>query len=281
MSNDQPDFIIVGPPKCATTWIYDCLKEHPDIFMPETDSVNYFDMNFHRDLEWYLEFFDDADNSQVVGEESPQYFFDINCAERISKENPDVKIIMCLRNPMKRSFSHYWHEKKKNKILYDFNQVLDIYPIYHDWLSPGFYHQHLKRFKKYFPEENIEILVFDDLKEDDEEFIQSIFDFIDVKPEFKPSLLDEKSNSASGQINRNYQILQKFIRDNFPRFVVKIARPVHRKIHGFFRDDSEYKQGMDNEMRKKLEKVYIEDTRKLSEEIGRDLSNWFKYHELD
>ena len=280
MRHNLPDFVIVGPPKCATTWMYECLGEHPDVYMPDTDSVNYFDMNFHRDIEWYSQHFEDAETPDIVGEESPQYLFDINATERMSNDNPDTKLIMCLRNPMKRAFSHYWHEKKKNRILYDFEDALEIYPIYHDWISPGFYYQHLKRFKQHFPEENIKVLIFDDLKEDDESFIQEIFEFVGADPDFRPSLLDEKSNSASGQINRNYQIVQNFILENAPEIIVKSARPVHRKIHGFFRDNSEYEEGMSEEMRKKLEEVYIEDIRKLSDEIGRDLSHWFDHHDF-
>jgi len=43
-----PDFIIAGPQKCATTWMYHCIYEHPQVLMPETDAVNYFNMNYHK-----------------------------------------------------------------------------------------------------------------------------------------------------------------------------------------------------------------------------------------
>ena len=79
----------------------------------------------------------------------------------IPEENRAAKIIVCLRNPVERAFSHFWHERKKKKYNFDFSEVLRTYDLFSSLLEPGFYAEHIERFLGYFPREQILCQLFD------------------------------------------------------------------------------------------------------------------------
>ena len=194
--NPLPDFIIVGPQKSATTWLYECLYEHPEICMPETDSVHYFDMNYHKGTEWYQDFFSEYENEQLIGEETPSYIRGEMVPERMVETLPDVKVIFTLRNPVNRAFSHWWHEKSKNKHSFQFAEIFENYDLYQNWVVPGFYYQHLMRYQKHMPKRNIKICIFDDLIENDLKYIQDVYSFLNVDDDYVPTLIGQKTNEG-------------------------------------------------------------------------------------
>jgi len=85
----------------------------------DAKGVHYFDTSYHKDTAWYFAHFAsqaERDNhaakvghKAVVGEASPYYLFHPGCAERMAKTIPDTKIIVLLRNPVKRAISHHLH----------------------------------------------------------------------------------------------------------------------------------------------------------------------------
>jgi len=271
---NKPDFIILGPPKAATTWVYECLKEHPEVYMPETDQISYFNINYHKGEEWYLEHFEEAEESQVVGEESLLYIKNVKAPERIAKDYEDVKLIFILRNPIDRAFSHYWHEKKKDKIKYSFDQILEIHDLFESWAVTGFYYTHIQRYLEHFDRDQMKIMIFDDLVENDEEFISEIFEFVDVDPEYRPSFLDDKVNEAGVEWMKPYKLGKEFLKRNLSERQIKALMPVHKGFKGLFASKSEYEKGMDDEIRTELEKVFEEEVDELSRFLDRDLSHW-------
>jgi len=118
--NSLPDFVVIGPQKCATTWMYRGLQEHPEISMPKTDAVNYFSMYYHQGDNWYEQSFDPSQNTPIVGEVSRSYVRDDAVPHRLRKHLPTAKLILSVRNPADRAYSHYWHEKSKGKLSFEF-----------------------------------------------------------------------------------------------------------------------------------------------------------------
>jgi len=278
-----PDFLIVGPQKCATTWHYKCLYEHPQILMPETTFVHYFDMFYQKDELWYRNHFSKYDGESDVGEVTRTYIRDEMAPERIAETLPDVKLIFTLRDPVDRAFSHWWHEKSKNKHSFAFKEVFENYDLYQNWVVPGFYHQHLTRFSQYFSEEQIKICFFDDLVKNDLAYIQDVYSFLDVDNEYVPSLVDEKVNQGRFRgIDRMsiYSSAASVYKKMAPRAAIDAVRPLHRGLREILASQTEYEEGMDEDTRKRLEEHYIEDTRNLADDVGRDLSHWLQYHDL-
>ena len=62
-----PDFIIIGAQKCGTSTLFSHLRKHPDIHLPKKKQLLFFDENYSKGLEWYLNFFNDKKNSAHCG----------------------------------------------------------------------------------------------------------------------------------------------------------------------------------------------------------------------
>lgn len=186
----------VGPQKTATTWVFQCLREHPEIIAPHADAIHYFSMFYHRGRAWYLDQFPDGPSAGKLYDPTPNYFRSPEVPARIYRENPEAKIIVCLRHPVERAFSHYWHEKKKGRFNFRFEEVLENYDLFTNWLEPGFYSTHLTRIYDFFPKSQVLIQFFDDLETDPAAFLKELLEFLEIDAGFQPSVLGRKVNAA-------------------------------------------------------------------------------------
>jgi hypothetical protein len=283
VSVQGPDFIIAGTQKTGTTWLFDCLQEHPDILMPKKgnnrpDSLNYFDgMNYHRGESWYLSHFEHYNGEHLVGEETPSYIRSLSAPKRIAQTYPDVDLLFCVRNPIDRAFSHYWHLKSRNKISVDFEACLNSPDFYQDWVVPGFYNHHIQRYLEYFNKKQIYILFFDDLVQDDHAYIKNVYKLLDVDDSFAPSRLDEKENQAwaSGSL---YRKAAYHFSKNAPQTLIETIRPIHELYQRVLLSQSEYNEGPPLDVHQELAKIYESDVSNFSEYTDRDLNHWLTHN---
>lgn len=282
-----PDFFWIGPQKSASTWAYRCFAEHPEIYVHEVDdmtglggdALHYFDIHYNKGPDWYEQFFQSYKGEKVVGDTTPSYIRSPKAAERIASDVPGAKIIACLRNPIDRAFSHYWHEKKKQKINFEFAEILENYDLYQNWIEPGFYYHNLKRYYERFDEDQIKVKLLDDLIADDERFIADIFAFIGVDSDFKPTVLGEKVNTAGYIRNVKQSAYSRIVslsdRLGIKDFLSRIKNSsMKEKVKESVLDKSEYQKGIDPELRRELEEVIAPEVKKLEELIDRDLGDW-------
>jgi hypothetical protein len=106
-----PDAVIIGGQKCGTTSLYHYLQQHPAVFRPKKKEIHYFDNNYHRELCWYKMHFS-YHHDALNFESSPYYMFHPKVPERLATVLPSVKLIVMLRDPVARAYSHYWHERR-------------------------------------------------------------------------------------------------------------------------------------------------------------------------
>src|SRR5690606_30424745 len=101
------DFIGIGASKSASSWVYQCLSEHPSICASRRKEIRFFDNihNFKKGLVWYFSFFPEKKEGQLMGEFSPMYIELTQTAKRIKELFPDVKMIAIFRNPVERIYS--------------------------------------------------------------------------------------------------------------------------------------------------------------------------------
>ena len=116
-----PNFVGVGARKAGTTWLAECLREHPEIFMSTPKELSYFGKRYRtsRSEEWYLSHFQHAGDYRAVGEYSPSYIRDPDAAKRILEDLGEVKIICALRNPVERFLSDYKQGIRDKKLELD------------------------------------------------------------------------------------------------------------------------------------------------------------------
>lgn len=121
----MPGCIIVGAQKAGTTSLFAYLAQHPQMLEPSSKEVHYFDYNYHRGGDWYRAHFpkqaaldaasDAAGGAAMTFEASPYYMYHPLAVDRMAADLPGVKAIAMLRHPISRTYSHFWHEKRKDQ----------------------------------------------------------------------------------------------------------------------------------------------------------------------
>ncbi|MBM4128022.1 MAG: hypothetical protein FJ247_11850 [Nitrospira sp.] len=111
-----PDFLVVSPPRTGSTWLAGALGAHPQIFIPEEKETRYFDLHWKRQsIDWYVAKF--SSEKEICGEVSPTYSIlptvAVNC---IVRNNPRIKIVIILRSPTHRLWSHFKHSLLNNEL---------------------------------------------------------------------------------------------------------------------------------------------------------------------
>lgn len=124
----SPDYLLIGAQKAGTTALFDYINQHPKV-VNKSAEVHFFDLNFYKGVEWYKSKFPARpDESYVIGDKSPYYLFHPSAAERAYSLYPAIKIVMILRNPVSRAYSHYWFNKNRSLERLTFEEALDAEP---------------------------------------------------------------------------------------------------------------------------------------------------------
>jgi len=292
------DFIGIGAAKSATSWIFECLKEHPQICASSKKEVHFFDTpyNYRKGLDYYYSFFKHCEVGKIKGEFSPGYLYRNKSAERIYNAFPGVRLIVCLRNPIERAYSHYKFSQQRGGSM-------SIYPSFSEainrdavLLGKGFYFEQLKRYFDLFPEKNIFVGLYDDLEKDPLKFIQRVYVFLGVDSSFVPSLANKRKGST-GSVERKAKLpflnyfLQKtgyWARNNETFLYSLLDRVGIRKLRlkllkvnqeKFFKEkcNNISSNSMEPKDRKKLWSIYKQDIGRLEQLLNKDLSAW-KYY---
>jgi hypothetical protein len=270
------DFFHIGPQKAATTWVYHCLREHPQIATSPAPEIHYFDMFYARGREWYARFFEAARPDQILFDPTYTYIRSPLAPSRIATENPAARMALCLRDPIERAFSHYWHERKKGVIRYEFADVVKNYDLFATWLEPGFYAQHLARYLEHFPREQILCQRYEHLRENPRAYLDELLAFAGVEQGFEPSVLHKEVNPAGPShsfTNPGYYLAhsRRFLeRVGVPRSAIEAARARIPALRG----RAEYERGVAPELRRTLLGLIEPEIAALEELLGDDFSAW-------
>ena len=172
----NPNFIYIGTSKAGSTWIYNLLDKHPDVFMAPGKGAYYFDSHYENGIKWYLNHFRDA-TERVRGEVSHSYLFSEDACQRIHQFNPEIRLMACLRNPVERAFSAYLDRVKNGRLHGSFEDALATEP---SLLDRGRYAAHLQQYLDTFDRANLHIVDFEGIQSSPEKFARELFKFLDV-----------------------------------------------------------------------------------------------------
>ena len=277
------NFFIAGCSKTGTTWLYRCLKEHPEVFVPVRDSLHYFSINYYWGEPWYHQWFEGVEGEKIICDPTPSNIRPSRAARRIFDYNPEAKLLFTLRNPVERSFSHYWHQKRKGLVRFDFSDTVDYagvgnFDLFEIWIKSSFYTEQLEPFFEIFPREQLRIKLYDELVEDSKKYLDDILDFLQIDRDFTPSVLDRKVNSAKKNsrklvsdpnlIRRLKTTARTLLYNNKLKSTLNFGKKTQRDI------PNEYEIGVSGELRERLNHIFATELKDLSALIGRDLSHW-------
>ena len=293
-----PNFFIVGAPRCGTTSMYEYLREHPQIFMPNVKEPHYFGKDLTRignAYKWteseYLNLFKEVKNEIAIGEASPHYLFSELSAEEIYRFNPDSKIIIMLRNPVDMIYSlHSRYVFSGNEIEIDFEKALDIEDnrivgkrISHniDLAEKLLYKSYVKRLPlniiKYiniFGENNVKIIIFEDFKNNVKLQYLETLQFLGADNSFVPNFDIKNMN----KIPKNFRI-RNSIRifgqkmESIRKLILPKPFGIIRYLNSINTKFTSRKQ-MNSDLRKRLTGEFEPIVKELEILLKRDLSEW-------
>jgi hypothetical protein len=200
------DFICVGVQKAGTSTFHDIIKQHPSLELPLYKETHFFNDNnkYRKGIDHYFEFYFKKKKKLFMGEITPEYSYFDYCADRIHKAFGAIKILLILRNPVDRAYSHYLMTRRRGLEPLSFKEALEqetnrlnTYDnaINFSYIDRGRYVEQIKRFQHKFGNENVKIILFEDLIKNTEKTILSVSSFIGL-PHYNYNY-SVKSNSAS------------------------------------------------------------------------------------
>ncbi len=223
-----PDFLVIGAQKCATSWLYYCLKEHPELHLPaQKREVEYIggDLYQERGPDWYYTLFDGANDDQVVGDVSVDYIVDARSPKLVKEQLPDVRLIASLRHPVDRSISAYYWYLRRNSLPDDLpleeglNRALVSVgnvsggesSAFAEILERGRYDIQLKRYLDVFPPEQLAVVLYEDIAEKPKDVLEQIYGLLGVRTDFEPASLNvrPKENSYVQALIRLERVMPK------------------------------------------------------------------------
>lgn len=186
-----PDFLAIGVQKSGTTSMIHHFNQHPEIFMLNKE-VHFFDKNSltEENIEKYNNLF--ITDKVIKGEKTPIYCYDRQAIDRIYEYNPNIKLIMILREPIQRAHSH-WNMDQKAKsnvktkgipmierIQREEKYLYTDFTDPHDMTKRGFYIDQIEYILTKFPKENLYIGIAEKIKQNPMEEYNEIFSFLGV-----------------------------------------------------------------------------------------------------
>lgn len=288
-SENRPNLFIVGAPKSGTTLLYHFLNNHPEAFMSEPKETNffsyapikkqklYYEAEKIQTLEQYEQLFSGAKGRKVIGEGSVSYLFYPNVAHDLFQYNPQAHIIVLLRNPVERALSHFLMDSRlgfiqdtAEEIFYKNSKHKNTHLWFQQVFELGLYSTQLKRYFEYFPEKQIHIFFYDEIKKDSNAFFQEVCNKLNlyhVEFNFSSSnrnAFEAPKGKAIASLYKSERLrqLSKFL---FPKSLVGKIKETF-----FTKEKPEFSE----HFLKDLDLYYRDSIRELEQMLNRPLDQW-------
>lgn len=287
-------FCIIGAQKSATTTIFKWLNEHPELALPASKEAPFFSKDELYSQGWDVCFqqnFQKAQDGSKYGTASPQYFGIKKVPARMHELFPEIKLIIVLRNPVDRAYSHYQMEIRADRETRSFSEAIDdlLQPeqielsrnadlgVVKAYVSFGEYGFLTQRWLEYFDLDKFLILTMNEIEKTPKDAFSKICAFLEVDDTIMPSSLGKIFHQGGTETwLPTTAKLKKF------RFFKILKSLVPRKIYSRFAfwykiynvKTSKPPAPMTNETRTKLERHYAKDAVLFKKVTGISLP-WF------
>lgn len=290
----DPNFLVIGAQKCATTWLDSLLTQHNDIFTPPSKELHFFNIRENQELgiEWYRSQFAGHSGETAIGECTPNYLWvsdapadlheqpelqgkpPLNFTEYpfvirdipalVRQQYEDLQLIVCLRNPVDRAVSGYFHAIRAGKVsprrgLIEAGGEQGI-------LGMGFYYRHLVEWMKHFSPDKFLVLIYEeDVLQTKEASVRKVYEHLGVDPDFTPTRMEQSFNRRA---SHTYMHMHYYM----PRLTRRLNRiaPVRSVLHRLnFPKITVSEADMEH-----LRAIYARENKLLEELLGRSLAKW-------
>jgi hypothetical protein len=204
---ELPNVLLIGGQRCGTSSLYKYLGQHPEVSPSIRKEVEYFTLHFAEGESWYRAHFlttreKEKAGVRVVFEATPNYLLDPRCAERAAASLPGARIIVLLRDPVERAFSHYQHNRRLNheplsfadaigkevsrtaaarsQLALDPTIPLPMELRRYSYVERGFYAEQLGPWIRYFGHERVLALTSDEMYRDPASVFRNVTSFLEL-----------------------------------------------------------------------------------------------------
>lgn len=258
----RPDFIVIGAKRGGTTSLYNYLLEHPSIapLFPGRErikGVHYFDSGFAHGPRWYRSHFPLAAGGRhlarpwitpaLTGEASPYYLFHPMAAQRLADQLPEVRLVVMLRDPVERAYSHYKERTRHGAEPLSFEDALDAEPGRlsgeheriirdpgyhstehedHSYIAQSRYLDMLPRWFGLFPRDRFYIAPSEEFYADPERIVSEVWAFLGLRPARLRSRKRYNYHPAPGLLPDTRGRLERAFADHNRELAQLIGRPL-------------------------------------------------------
>lgn len=268
-----PNFLFIGPDKAGSTWLYEALRNHRKVYLSPVKELFFFDRFYDKGWSWYAKYFSGAkEEHQIVGEICHDYLFSPLACQRIAHDLPDVKLMVCLREPAQRAFSEYLYLLKVGLLNCDFETALTKCD---ELIDNGRYFKHLSQYLAHFHREQVFAAAFDDLVSNPQAYFDGVCSFLEIE---RIQLSEELKRMALPAAKPRFRYAASLGRMigwqmrtfGFPRFVgmVKESPLLSKVLYSSYRNGE--KPSMPPNARRHLQTVFSPEIEKLDAMLGTD-----------
>jgi hypothetical protein len=298
-----PNLFIIGAAKAGTTSLHVLLSRHPAAFMSEPKEPRFFAYEGESPEAYggpgasglissiiktradYEQLFAGVTDQRVIGESSPAYLYSHVAAARIHEAVPRAKIVVVLRDPADRAYSHWVDNVGSGwEPVHDFASVLDLADDRRrqnwwrkwDYIGHGFYAAQLKRYLDKFPASQIKVLLFEDMLGEQPRGVNDLCEFLDLDPALFEQ--QELPRANIGGLPRSRALTALLSRRNPVGSSLRRVLPsgVRARARSALVRRNTSRPALDPATRARLQEIYRDDIHDLEGLLDRDLSAWLR-----
>ena len=243
-----PDAVILGAMKSGTSSLHHYLVQQPGVIEPLRKEVHYFDVNLDRGEAWYRAHFGRDGEAGLNLDSSPYYLFHPAVPHRLQALVPQAKLIVLLRDPVRRAYSHYWHERDKGREPLSFEDAVDAEVErlgnshqrladgslersgehqHFSYLARGRYAEQLDRWFAVVPRSQFLVLRFEDLARDPLGILNVTLDFLGLPRTESVSLEARNTRKYPPMADATAARLREYFEPHNQRLEALLGRSMH------------------------------------------------------
>jgi hypothetical protein len=277
-----PEFLVLGVPRSATTWLYTALSRHPEIYLPPTKEQEFFgDYLYHFGLNAYLEHFAARTDQRVAGDVSVGYFHAPEAPQQIIDTlGPRAKLIVVLREPIERAKSYYHFRLLSGMMPGTFEDAVSLPYFRNLFIEQGHYARYLTAWYRHFAQKQVLLLLYEDVVRDPEAVLSTVCRFLEVDPKLAAPPAVNSGAAITGIPLHRWLCRTAANLDVLPYPATRIGQLVSRRLRRLdaavclHAADQHYRVMLRSETTTSLQGIFAPSNEALARLTGLDLGAW-------